>query len=567
MQLKPKQPDTYDGKRDFQTIDNWVASVDSYFALTKAKPPEIYHYLNTIFTGNAATWFRFHHRNLDPATITWNSVKTALLAYFIPPNHTRRLRDEWAYTRQTATVSEYYTRLTQLAMQLGDITESIFVDKFIRGLKSKTKTEVELHDPQTLAEAVRLADRYDTIAYRRTHFVPSQSPYPDTCGQPMSPSFVPQPQQSFQEDTRGEPMQLDTLRMNHDDTSTTVQIGVFRIKAQPLKKLTSEERAHLRSTYSCFKCRKQGHLARDCPTKTCHPNSKKPGSPVDVDIPAGRRPLEMAPTIPVKTPVVMATPETNGEMDEPNNYVDEPVNLEEPDTLNEEPNVSNERTPVKPTNPVTPSTLYVEEPSTLYGEEPSTQSVKEPVTTPVMASTPDPVDNLDDNLVIPRHPDPRVKFEYPGIHDTPENIKTPVVYGKIDGRIAQIMLDSGCSTYVLSTDFANAGNIPYFACKPVPVEFAVRNASQFTLDTQTKRLPMEVGNITLSKALYVSPLSNCDAIFGMPFLNGRKLATYPDKPVVSLDDMEFPIVKDPDKIHPAVQDRTDPEYLNRSKRI
>jgi hypothetical protein len=78
---------------------------------------------------------------------------------------------------------------------------------------------------------------------------------------------------------------------------------------------------------------------------------------------------------------------------------------------------------------------------------------------------------------------------------------------------------------------------------------------------------MEVGNITQSKALYVLPLSNCDAIFGMPFLNGRKLITYFDKPVVSLDDMELPIVKDPDKVHPAVQDRTNPEYLNGRKRI
>jgi len=309
MQLKPKQPDKYDGKRDFQTIDNWIASVDSYFALTKAEPPEIYHYLNTVFTGNAATWYRFHHRNLDPATVTWNSVKTALLSYFIPPNHTRRLRDEWAYTRQTATVNEYYNCLAQLAMRLGDITEPIFLDKFIRDLKPKTKTEIELHDPQTLAKAVRLADRYDTIVYRRTHFVPPQSPYPDTRGQamrpsfvpqqsrgePISPSFVPQLQQPFQEDTHGEPMQLDTLRMTRDDTSTPVQIGAFRIKTQPLKKLTDEERAHLRSTNSCFKCRKQGHLARDCPTKTCHPNSRKPGQPVDVDIPAGRRPLEIAP--------------------------------------------------------------------------------------------------------------------------------------------------------------------------------------------------------------------------------------------------------------------------------
>lgn len=239
MQLKPKQPEKYDGKRDFQIIDNWVASVDSYFALTEATSPAIYHYLNTIFTGDAATWFRFHYCNLDPSTVTWDDVKGALLAYFVPPNHSRRLRDEWAYTRQTNTVNEYYTRLTQLAMQIGGVDEPTFLDKFIRGLKSKTRTEVELHDPQILAEAVRLADRFDSIVYRRQ----------------SEQSFKP----NHSEDIRGEPMQIDTL-----------QIDAFKPKTQPskLKKLTDEERAHLRSINACYKCRQQGHLARECPTKT-----------------------------------------------------------------------------------------------------------------------------------------------------------------------------------------------------------------------------------------------------------------------------------------------------------
>ena len=176
---------------------------------------------------------------------------------------------------------------------------------------------------------------------------------------------------------------------------------------------------------------------------------------------------------------------------------------------------------------------------------PSTRNVEEPVTTPVVTST--PVGNPDDSLVIPRHPDPRVKLGYLGIYDKPEEAKPPVVYGKIDGRIAQIMLDSGCSTYVLSTDFANAGNIPCFPCKPIPVELAVRNASQFTLNTQTKKLPMEVGNITQSKASYVLPLPSCDAIFGMPFFNGRKLVIHPEKGIVTLDDIELPLVKDHDE--------------------
>ena len=139
-------------------------------------------------------------------------------------------------------------------MQMGGIDEPSFLNKFIHGLKPKTRTEVKLHDPQTLTDAVRLADRYDTIVYRQSHLA--------------SP-----PRSSPQEDTRGEPMQLDTLHM----TSSPIQIDAFRTKTQPskLRKLTNEERAHLHSTNACFKCRKQGHIARECPSKTSYPNSDR----------------------------------------------------------------------------------------------------------------------------------------------------------------------------------------------------------------------------------------------------------------------------------------------------
>ena len=402
----------------------------------------------------------------------------------------------------------------------------------------------------------------------------------------MTSSFVSQQQQSDQEDTRGEPMQLDTLRMTGDNAPTPVQIGAFRTKTSPSKKLTGEERAHLRSTNACFKYRKQGHLARDCPTETSYPDSKKPRPPVDLNISAGQS-LEIAPTIlasplfdapttpvtngmnnitnPVTTLVIEAASKPgypvdeldnvdNGEPDnldddesdtlaKPDNLVDEPVNPEEEsDILNEEePDVSNERKPVKPEAPDTLITSI----TTTRNSVTSTLNAEEPVTTPVMAST--PVNNPDDSLVISRHPDPRVKLGYLGINDKPEEVKPPMVYGNIDERIAQITLDSGCSTYMLSTDFANAGNIPCFPCEPVPVELAVLNASQFTLDTQTKKLSMEIGSITQSKAAYVLPLPSCDAIFGMPFLNGRKLSNLPRKDIVTLDDMKLPLVKDHDE--------------------
>ena len=144
---EPIKPTRYYGKRDHNVIEEWIASVGSYFVLTNAQPPYIYHYLNTLFAGEAAIWFRYHFPMEVADTLTWETVRESLRAFFMPP---RRLLDEWVRSPQTSTQER-----------------SMLVDKFIRGLKPKTRIRLELEDPRTLDEAFRLADRYDAILYRR----------------------------------------------------------------------------------------------------------------------------------------------------------------------------------------------------------------------------------------------------------------------------------------------------------------------------------------------------------------------------------------------------------------
>ena len=128
--------------------------------------------------------------------------------------------------------------------------------------------------------------------------------------------------------------------------------------------------------------------------------------PVDLGVSAGPCPLER---ILMMTSIVSFDAPTIPVTKEPMNPAVMPV-------------TAATQKPDNPENPVTPSTLYIEElsesvdkPSTLY--EPSTQNIEEPVKTPIMASTPAPVGNPDDSLVIPRHPDPRVKLGYLGMHE------------------------------------------------------------------------------------------------------------------------------------------------------
>jgi hypothetical protein len=50
-------------------------------------------------------------------------------------------------------------------MQIRGLSDSQILDKFIRGLKPKTRIEVELRDSQSTDEAYYLADRFDCIIY------------------------------------------------------------------------------------------------------------------------------------------------------------------------------------------------------------------------------------------------------------------------------------------------------------------------------------------------------------------------------------------------------------------
>ena len=108
-----------------------------------------------------------------------------------------------------------------------------------------------------------------------------------------------------------------------------------------------------------------------------------------------------------------------------------------------------------------------------------------PVMAPVSPNTLEPGTPVR-NPVIPRKS--KVNLGYIGIDNDPDQSKPPEVYGKINGYTARILLDTGCSTYVLSSDFAKACGIPNFPSKPIPVELAIRDASQFTLNTRTNKL-------------------------------------------------------------------------------
>ena len=233
---RPRQPDKYHGQRDFLLLGNWIFSVDQYFILTDTPAHKQGPFVSTLLRDEALLWYRSSYENWDPATpLTWDILRAAMRQYFAPPNEDRRLQDEWANLRQHGTVFEYVSVLTALAMRIPGLSQTQILDKFIRGLKPKTRIEVELRDPRTPDEAYRLADRFDRIVYgtKNTSFLTQNyNRYTPTSNASMD---------------YGDPMQIDTIRPRRIGRN-----DIQRLRTQGL----------------CFICKKPGHITANCPKET-----------------------------------------------------------------------------------------------------------------------------------------------------------------------------------------------------------------------------------------------------------------------------------------------------------
>jgi hypothetical protein len=128
----------------------------------------------------------------------------------------------------------------------------------------------------------------------------------------------------------------------------------------------------------------------------------------------------------------------------------------------------------------------------------------------------------------------------------PDAEEPPVVAGVIAGKPAWILLDSGCSTYILDTEFMASAGVSCRTTPPIPVELAVRNASQTHLRTKTDELSMSIGELQIKKAFYPLPLPRYDAIVGMPFIKEFDVSFPTGKPVAKIGKTEIPLVVEED---------------------
>jgi hypothetical protein len=242
---KPNRPEPYDGTRDITVIKAFVMALESYFIICKIEPPYVFYYLPTFLKKTASNWFYQHYSSIPPEQVTWEGARDRLIKDFSPPNLEEHYWKKWSNLRQKTTVLDYISELYDILSQLPKLPDEAVLHQFIHGLKPQTRYAVEDERPKTLEEAIAFADQYDErVSNRltaRRHFHYGEH-------------------QFSQQDTRGEPMQIDALGIRRPLRQRPVRMG-----GKTPQRITTEDRIHLSSIGACFKCRQLGHMMRECP--------------------------------------------------------------------------------------------------------------------------------------------------------------------------------------------------------------------------------------------------------------------------------------------------------------
>ena len=232
--IKIPTPTRYNGRRDPDTLRNWLYDYTNYTAFHNIPEGQKILLLPYYLEGPAADWWSRRRANAEIPN-TWAGVEHAIRAEFLPQNHENRIRRQWTSLRQITSVAAYSAEFRKLLLSLPPMDNAIVLHQYVEGLKPQTRLEVEMSNPRTLNEAEVQALRVDDILFSRMKRQNPQNP----------------------KDPHPKPHTYPTPLANVNTTP----------RGNGLPKLTDAERARLRASGSCFRCRQQGHRADQCPLR------------------------------------------------------------------------------------------------------------------------------------------------------------------------------------------------------------------------------------------------------------------------------------------------------------
>lgn len=139
-------------------VHGWVYKVERYFEVHKFRKKDQLRAVAICLEGAPLTWFRWN--DAKKPFRSWERFKRKLLERF-QASREGSIQEQFLDIHQTGTVREYVDRFESFAGQLSEVPESIQESTFVKGLKEEVRAAVRIAEPDSLAQAIRMAIKID----------------------------------------------------------------------------------------------------------------------------------------------------------------------------------------------------------------------------------------------------------------------------------------------------------------------------------------------------------------------------------------------------------------------
>lgn len=241
--IKPPNPQIYAGRRN-EDVRAWLFHMEEQLNLYQVALDQRVAFAGSCMTGAALTWYRSVRDCATPIT-DWHTFAAKLREEFMSINPKKQARDQLAALTQTGDVRGYTAAFRRIITACGGDTEvppKEQFDRYIRGLRPKTRKEVEHDEPANLQAAIVAAEKADNHFARVSTFDGGSSGYNRS--------------RYFTRDTRkSDPMILGTMN------------GRGKENYRPGPMLSQAERDRRMAQGLCLDCGKPGHRRMSCPDR------------------------------------------------------------------------------------------------------------------------------------------------------------------------------------------------------------------------------------------------------------------------------------------------------------
>ena len=311
--VKIAAPSNFSGNNREINVDSWLFEMTQYLdTCGVADASRIQVARNYLKQTAQQWWFSQNQKPADQRPSTWAAFATALRQRFQPVAASLAARSQLrTLSQDKLSLSEYVSRFYSLLSLITDMSEADQIEYFVSGLRPSIQRDVVIQDPRTLQDAMIKAQKIESLnqlqSRRSAHATSPSSNFSPFYSAPSSsaPSASIDPMELgnvnvIAETDEKEPEDLDEMdaeyerylqvgdeyeRIENDhgeDENPTMQLQAIQPRASNPSRapfLSREEFTRCMNEGLCLRCKKPGHVARNCSLPPRQPNQHRRPNP------------------------------------------------------------------------------------------------------------------------------------------------------------------------------------------------------------------------------------------------------------------------------------------------